>query len=156
MTMAGTVRDYLDRHHIPYELVFHPSAPTSMEVAEAAHVPGDRLAKGVLLEDGSHYILAVLPATHQIDLGQLHRHAHHMLGLATEAEAEQVFTDCLPGAIPALGPAYGLDTVVEESLKGGGDLYFEAGDRKHLVHVPADAAAHLWDEAKTDRFSHHV
>jgi Ala-tRNA(Pro) deacylase len=39
---------------------------SSMRTAQACHVPGNCLAKGVLLRDESGYRLAMLPATHYI------------------------------------------------------------------------------------------
>jgi prolyl-tRNA editing enzyme YbaK/EbsC (Cys-tRNA(Pro) deacylase) len=36
-------------------------------------VPGARVAKSVVLEDGDKYLMAVVPATDHVDLGALHR-----------------------------------------------------------------------------------
>src|SRR5690606_16410102 len=51
MGMAGTLREYLDRHAVAYELLRHSRTRTSSETAEAAHVSGSRLAKPVVIED---------------------------------------------------------------------------------------------------------
>jgi Ala-tRNA(Pro) deacylase len=55
--------------------------------------------------------------------------------LASENELEQLFEDCVAGAVPPVGEAYGLDAVVEPSISGQRDLYFEGGDHATLVHV---------------------
>ena len=39
------------------------------------------------------------------------------------------------GAVPPLGPAYGIESIWDEQLMNEPDLYFELGDHKHLVHV---------------------
>ena len=64
MSMAGNVRNYLDRTGIHYSVDQHPHSSTSMHTAEAAHVSGEQVAKGVLLKDAFGYMLAVVPATH--------------------------------------------------------------------------------------------
>jgi prolyl-tRNA editing enzyme YbaK/EbsC (Cys-tRNA(Pro) deacylase) len=50
-------------------------------------------------------------------------------------DAVMLFADCETGAIPALGPAYGVDTIVEDSLLAEAQVYFEAGDHEHLVRM---------------------
>ena len=48
MTVAPTLKKYLDQT-ITYDLVQHDPTMSSTRTAEASHVPGDRLAKGVVL-----------------------------------------------------------------------------------------------------------
>jgi prolyl-tRNA editing enzyme YbaK/EbsC (Cys-tRNA(Pro) deacylase) len=50
------------------------------------------------------------------------------IGLATERTITRIFQDCIPRALPALDPAYDLETISEDSLMGASELYFEAGD----------------------------
>lgn len=135
MAVSSSLREYLDAQGVQYEIVEHPRSVTAPRIAAAAHVPGARLAKSVLLEDEQGYVMAVVPSTHRVDLARMHRHTHRMLGLAVEEEIAQLFRDCDPGAIPAVGAAYGIKTVVDDSLRDQPDVYFEAGDHEALVHV---------------------
>lgn len=143
MAMATTLKGYLDRHGIDYEVLAHPHAETSMLTAQAAHVPGDRLAKAVIVRDADHYLMVVLPADYHVHLGRLHRHLGHEVGLATEAELCELFPDCAGGAIPPLGGAYGLDTLLDSSMVRDQDVFFESGDHEHLVHMDAAQFAAL-------------
>jgi len=52
----------------------------------------------------------------QGDLGAVHRQLNRELGLATDRELVELFKDCEPGALPPLGLAYGIDTILDESL----------------------------------------
>ena len=135
MGIPTTVKKYLDRHDMQYAVVPHPYTETSMETAEAAHVSGERIAKGVLLRDEHGFVLAVLPATHSLRVGDLQQMMDRRLELAAEADVTRVFNDCAPGAVPALGPAYGLETIVDEILTEQPELYFEAGDHEDLLQV---------------------
>jgi len=138
MTMASNVRNYLDRIGIHYDVDRHPHTYTSMHTAEAAHVSGHQLAKAVLLRDSAGYLLAVVPATQRIRINKLHEELGRNLEPATEAELEYVFADCEKGAVPAVGPAYDLQTVVDPRLCEQTDVYFEGGDHEELVHMAGE------------------
>jgi Ala-tRNA(Pro) deacylase len=135
MAIAATVERSLKASGIPYELLPHAPTKSSYGSARAAHLPARQLAKGVLLKEKDKYLLAVLPASRKLDLSWLRSETGRACELASEAELSQIFPDCAPGAVPALGPAYGLQAVVERALCGQSELYFEAGDHEELVHV---------------------
>jgi Ala-tRNA(Pro) deacylase len=148
MSMADNVRNYLDRTGIHYSVDRHPYTHTSMHSAESAHVPGDQMAKGVLLKDSAGFLLAVVPATHRVRIGKLHEQFGRDLETASEAELEYVFSDCEKGAVPALGPAYDLQTVVDPWLCEQPDVYFEGGDHEELVHLAGEDFAELLEDAE--------
>lgn len=156
MTIAVSVQNYLSRAGVPYEVIGHVRTSDSAHSAQAAHVPGDQLAKGIVLKDDAGYVIAVVPTSHRVDLGALHRQLNRPLGLATEQELGGLFADCEPGAIPALGVAYGIDTILDESLVGARDVYFEAGDHRELVHVSGSDFLKLMAGASRARISRHA
>jgi hypothetical protein len=73
--------------------------------------------------------------------------------LATEDEAAALFPDCDPGAVPPIGTAYGLGSLVDESLDGKPEIYFEGGDHQTLVHVSGDAFRKLMENVPHGRIS---
>jgi Ala-tRNA(Pro) deacylase len=156
MGIAITVRDYLEINGRPYELIHHDKAFTSMETAAAAHVPGDALAKSVLLGNDYGYLVAVIPSTHRVDLTALRARLGHDFGLASEAEAMTIFRDCERGSIPPFGQAYGLPVLVDERLLEPEDLYCEAGDHSELVHMFGGDFRALMADARYGRISRHV
>ena len=156
MTIANTVKDFLNQKGIAYTVIQHPhSAASSMETAASAHITGEQIAKGVVLKTANDYVLAVLPATHTLELETLGRQLDRPLDLATEPELHNLFPDCELGAVPALGPAYGLETIVDESLKRRPEIYFEAGDHEELIHISEKHFEALLAGVKYSRFSHH-
>jgi Ala-tRNA(Pro) deacylase len=60
------------------------------------------------------------------------------LKLATEDELKALFRDCETGAIPALSAAYGLKVIWDDQLKHAADIYIEAGDHEHLIHLSGE------------------
>jgi Ala-tRNA(Pro) deacylase len=155
MAIATTVSNCLAEHDVPYDVLTHPHTHSSGESAEAAHVPGTRLAKSVILEDDQGYLMVVVPSNRQVNLGELHRQLNRNLGLATESELGSLFRDCEIGALPAVGPAYGLETLVDDALAEQSDIYFEAGDHEQLIHVSAETfQILLGEQIRHGHFSH--
>lgn len=138
MTIASRIHTYLTREHVAYDEVVHAPAMSATTAAEAAHVSEDSLAKGVVLRTKDRFMLAVVPASHHIRLGALRRHLGEEVGLATEEEIHLLFGDCDLGAVPAIGDAYGVETIIDDTLLGAGEVYFEGGDHRTLVHLGAE------------------
>jgi Ala-tRNA(Pro) deacylase len=155
MNIAPTIQDYLAERQIAYEVLTHTRTSTSATTAQAAHLPGRSVAKAVVVEDeGGRYAVAVLPATAHVQLARLERELHRTgLRLAAEPQLGKLFPDCELGAIPPLGEAYGLPTVVDEELAAQPDVFFEAGDHRHLVHVSQGEFNRLLAEARCARFA---
>jgi Ala-tRNA(Pro) deacylase len=135
MAIANKLETYLETRSIDYELVAHPHTESSMITASAAHVPGDRLAKAVVVKDGDEYLMVVVPSDSHVHLGALHRTLGRDVGLATEPELADLCPDCDVGAVPPVGAAYGVRSIVEKGLLEQPVVYFEAGDHEHLVKV---------------------
>ena len=147
MSLATRVRWYLDSHHIEYDVVHHEHSSTSLDSGRKAHVPAEKVAKGVLLEDERGYVLALLPAACRLEFSAIEDLVHRHLELAGEPELEDIFGDCELGAIPALGDAYNVPMLVDDSLLRLPDLYFEGGDHEDLVHVGGEAFRELVKKA---------
>ena len=141
------------RHGVHCDVLTHPHSHSSMETAELARVPGDRVAKSVILEDDDGYVMAVLPSTYHVRLGKLSRELNRRLRLATEDELARLFTDCETGAIPPLGLAYGMPTIVDDSLALQSEIYCEGGDHETLLHMNRDAFMALMEHADHARFA---
>ncbi len=135
MSISKTVQWYLDSREVSYEVLQHPHSHNSSETAGAAYIWEDQLAKTVLLEDERGYIMAIVPASHRVDLKKLETELHRQLELATEGEMPLIFPDCEPGAIPPLGGAFGIPVVYDDRLRRLSCVYFEGGDHRELVYM---------------------
>lgn len=135
MFMSPTLEDCLRRNGSRYEIVHHPHSEYSMATAQVAHIPGDHLAKTVILQDDQGYVAVVLPSTYHLQLYKLWEETGRKLVLATEDEVRELFKDCEVGALPPIAMAYGMRTYLDESLVLQPDVYFEAGDHEELIHM---------------------
>jgi Ala-tRNA(Pro) deacylase len=155
MAVAISLERYLIKNRIRYDVMTHQPTLHSMATAHAAGVPAGRLAKSVVLcDDDEHdYLVAVVPATHCLQLGRLRMQLARSVRLATEAEAQSLFSDCVEGAIPPVGPAYGLEVIIDDSLNEQPEIFFEGGDHQELIRVAGGDFQRLLPNALHGRFS---
>lgn len=156
MAIAKKLRQYLDDAGVRYDVIEHSPTPSASRTAQVAHVSGERMAKAVVLQGDEGYVVAAVPSTHQLELEALVDMLGQPVSLATEGEIGELFADCEVGAVPSVGDAYGLKILMDDSLSGLPDVYFEAGDHRSLVHVNGGDFASLMANAQRGRFSHHV
>lgn len=155
MAIAPTLGKYLAGQNIEYDVIAHEPTVSSTRTAEACQIPGDRLAKAVVLRDGSGFILAILPASHHIRLPDLAMRLGFDVDLATEHEIEQLFQDCAHGAVPPAGECYGLDVIVDDSIQEQPEVYLEGGDHATLVRLSHAQFARFTRNARRGHFSVH-
>jgi Ala-tRNA(Pro) deacylase len=153
MSIAKTVKSYLDSEQLSYEILQHPHTSSSAETADAAYIWDDQLAKSVLLEDDAGYVMAILPASRRVDLKKLRDQLHRPLVLANERELGEIFVDCEVGAIPPLGRAYGVPVIYDEELTRLANVYFEAGDHEDLVYMGGAEFIQLLGDAPHSKFA---
>jgi Ala-tRNA(Pro) deacylase len=153
MTVAPTLATCLEQAGIQPEFVTHPHTPSASRAAQASHVSGDRVAKAVLLKDETGYLLAVLPASHHLNLEAIRAFTGRSLTMAAEEEIGRTFHDCDIGAVPPIGTAYGLPVVVDDSLARESEIYLEGGDHTTLLRVTRNEFTELMHGAQAGLFS---
>lgn len=155
MPIAPTLHRYLAAENIQYDEIPHVYTMTSARTAQACHVPGDRVAKAIVLRRDGGYMLAVLPASHHLRMSDLRETLGEDVDMASESEITELFMDCAQGAIPPAGKCYGLDTIVDDSIQKEPEVYVEAGDHETLLHMSRAQFARLTADAMHGRISMH-
>ena len=153
MDIAMTLQEYLDWEDLEYDLIRHPHTSSSLYTAREAHISGQQLAKSVVVGDENGYLLAVIPTTNHIEFKWLKQQLNRSFILASEDELTYMFDDCVEGAIPPLGDAYGYEVIVDDALTNLPDIYFEAGSHTDVVHISGDSFRTLMSNAVHGVFS---
>ncbi len=135
MSIAHTVQAFLQTNEIAYEVLPHRRTAASKETADALHVPAERMAKAVILGDKKGYLMAVLPSSRHVDVQELSQTLGRDLAVVPEYRLGVLFEDCAFGAVPPLGFAYGMPTVVDDCLVNQPEIYFEAGDHEKVIRI---------------------
>ena len=157
MTISSTLNEFLKQQEVAFELIPHPHTGSSMDSAKQAHVPGNRLAKAVVLKGDGNYSMVIVPSVEHVDLAVLREQLGTGLELATESELGELFPDCDVGAVPPIGPAWGMDTYLDECfLANDEEIYFEAGDHEDLVRVSGEQFQKLLGDARHGHYGHTI
>lgn len=148
--------DFLDRKGVKYVRISHSLAFTAQEIAARAHVPGNELAKTVIVKLDGTMAMAVLPASRRVDLERLRAvSGARSAELATESEFKIRFPECDPGAMPPFGNLYEMKVFVDDALTADEEIAFNAGSHTELVRMRyADFRGLV--EPKTGSFSRPV
>ena len=133
---CAKLQEYLDSNQVRYVSIKHSPAFTAQEIASSAHLPGEDVAKTVIVKLDGSMAMVVLPAPEMVRLN----HLKALTGvetaeLASEEEFKGRFPDCEVGAMPPFGNLYGMDTLVVESLAGDHEIAFNAGTHTELVRM---------------------
>lgn len=154
MSISNRLYDFLDRRNVRYDTLIHEPTQSSLATAGAAGVPAHQIAKAVMLEDheGRH-LMALLPATHKINLDRLGDDMSRSFHLLAQSKLYEMFVDCEQGAIPPMGDSYNIEMVFDDLLEDLHDIYMEGGDHSTLVHLERDEFRRLMSGHKHSRFS---
>lgn len=149
MSLPSRLSSYLERCGTHYELCAHEPTHSSAETARSAHVMPHQLAKSVILEDDLGCVMAVVPADKSVLVDEVAQ----MLGreglhLSSEDRIASVFEDCERGAVPPVGMAWGLETIVDDELEANDIVYLEGGDHELLLRLPHEEFHRLMTEAR--------
>lgn len=133
---AQKLKEFLDSHNVEYVTINHSPAYTAQRIAELAHIPGKELAKTVVVKLDGKFSMAVLPASHRVDLDYLKRGVTaDNVEVASEAEFKNLFPDCEVGAMPPFGNLYDMDVYVAEKLTEDEEIAFNSGSHTELVKL---------------------
>ena len=141
MALASLMQ-YLDRHNVKYVVITHSPAYTAQGIAGLAHIPGQELAKTVIVNLNGQPVMAVLPAKYHVDLMLLRKKAHaKTVALANEEDFLRLFPDCETGAMPPFGNLFGLPVFADITLEKDREIAFNAGTHRELIRM-------AWSEFK--------
>ncbi|MCI0639737.1 MAG: YbaK/EbsC family protein [Gemmataceae bacterium] len=130
------IDELLMHRQVPHQRLHHSPAYTAHRIAQLLHVPGKELAKSVLLRTTDGYTLAVLPATHYVDLERMRQELQDDdIDLASEGEMQRVFPDCETGAMPPFGSLYNVPTIVDDSLAEDEEIVFEGPTHEEAIRM---------------------
>ncbi len=127
MSISAKLKNFLDENGVKYVTVTHSRAFTAQEIAARMHVPGNELAKCVIVKVDGRFAMVVLPASYRVDFEALKKAAGaQKVELATEWEFQNLFPDCETGAMPPFGNLYNLPVYVSKELTEDEEIVFNA------------------------------
>jgi Ala-tRNA(Pro) deacylase len=136
MSMSRTLKAFLDREHVHYDVLPHPEAFRATDIAQTLHTPEQEVAKVVIVKVEERFAMTVLPASWLVDLHRLKDvFLTNHVRLASEEEINVLFPDCDLGAMPPFGNLYGLPVYVDRSLTEDEQITFQAGTHSEAIRM---------------------
>lgn len=133
---CAKLQEYLDTHHVKYVSIKHSPAFTAQELAASAHIPGEDVAKTVVVKMDGVMAMVVLPAPEMVRINHLREvTGAQEVRLASEGEFKARFPDCEVGAMPPFGNLYEMATFVDERLARDHEIAFNAGTHTELIRM---------------------
>lgn len=133
---ATKLKQFLDEKGVKYVSIKHSRAYTAQEIAASLHVPGQELAKTVLVKLDGRMAMVVLPASYKVDFDRLKEcTGASTVELASEDEFRETFPDCELGAMPPFGNLYGLPVFVDETLTTEPEIVFNACSHTEVIRM---------------------
>ncbi len=136
MAIPRHISEFLDSQQVWYQYCTHSPAYTAQGLAHAQHVSGKELAKVVMVVADHRMVMAVLPASHRIEierLGELLK--AQAIRVATEEEFQSLFPECELGAMPPFGNLYNLEVWIDTALRGHQNIVFNAGTHVETIQM---------------------
>ena len=155
MGIALTLQQYLDDRHIDYDVLVHKRTHCSNDTMRASRVPGERLAKAVVLTREGGFVVAVVPACSQVQLETIERMLHCPVSIASEDEISEIFPDCDMGAVPPVPEAYAVEALIDDSFDQQPDVYLEGGDHRSLIHISGEQFRSLMQDVRHAHIATH-
>jgi Ala-tRNA(Pro) deacylase len=139
MSIPLRLSSYLNQRGVHSEVCPRRQGRTSAQTARTANVAPHDLAMSVIVDDDAGCVMAVMPADRKVKLGEFSR----MLGrkhlrLADEQRIVELCSVCEHGAVPALGMAGNVETVVDDELEAGTTAYGKGADHERLLRLSHD------------------
>ncbi|MCK5091827.1 MAG: HDOD domain-containing protein [Gammaproteobacteria bacterium] len=152
-TIASSVEEFLSCHAIHYDILSHVPTQSLEQAASRLRISPYEFARAVVLSDGDEACMAVLPLNYILDFSALYEITGRNYKPAPVKIIRRIFKDCESGAIPPLGMAYGLKTIVDNSLYRTDNVIFEAGRHNSLVRINRKGFLKLTSQAKHTNFA---
>ena len=136
MKCRERMEKYLRENGVGFEVKTHDQAFTMQEVAAALHVPGNQVAKVVIVCADDQKAMLVLPAPYRMNVDLV----RDLVGakkvrLAKEEEFTDLFPDCATGAMPPFGNLYGVPVYVDRSMAEEPDMVFRIGTHRETMKI---------------------
>lgn len=134
-----TVTQHLEHLGIRFQVLPHPRATSAMGEALALGISADEVAKAVLLDVDDGHVLAIVPASRQVDLDLVRdaigeEHVH----LASEVEVEHDFPEYELGALPPVPSLLHVPVVIDPTVVAHKRVTFAAGTQRESVRTDSE------------------
>lgn len=147
MSQSKSICSALDKSHQAYEVLPRVTPGNLLETANKNQVKLQNVARSVLLTDNNDgLLLAILPASHCLDIAALGRQLHRKFKPAETDLIQLLFPSCNSDNLPPFSPVTHLPCIIDDNLAAQDHIYFPT-ESMQLVRMASEDFHELLDHA---------
>jgi len=147
MSMYNSINVTLSNSGKDHEILPQTMGSNLIDMANHSHVRLQNVARSVLLTDETNgLLLAIIPASHCIDIPALSRQLRRKLQSADSATVSQLFPGCQLDKLPPFSLTTVLPSIIDDNLAAQDQIYFP-NEKAQLVRMAAEDFHDLLDHA---------
>lgn len=137
MTCRKRLEKLFKDARVNFSVSKHTETYSAQRLAGLLHIPGEQVAKVVVVRAGEEWAMLVLPAPYRLDLNKTRKALKTTadVRLAREEEFASLFPDCEVGAMPPFGEMYNLRLYVDRTLTTQPEIAFPAGSHRETMRM---------------------
>ncbi len=136
MTCRKRLEKLFREENVKFKVVKHEEAWSAQRLAGLLHIPGEQLAKVVMVRGDDQWYMLVLPAPNRLEMPKVKRMLKAKeVQLAKEEEFANLFPDCDVGAMPPFGNLYDVPVYVDRALTMQSEITFPAGSHREVMQL---------------------
>lgn len=139
MPVAAKLSQFINRKGILCQPVHHPRSQDFAQAIEQANAVPELCAKCVALIDRSGPAVAVIPFLADLNLDVLNQTLGRNFQTLSQGMTNKLFSDCEPGAFPALAMAYSLPVIIDIDMLDNETVFSASGCSSTLLKIPGTA-----------------
>lgn len=136
MPIAAKLSQFINRKGILCQPVHHPRSQDFGQAIEQANAVPELCAKCVAIIDRNGPAVAVIPFLADLNLDVLNATLGRNFQTLSQEMTNRLFSDCEPGAYPALAMAYGLPVVIDTAMLENDMVFSASGCSSTLLKIP--------------------
>lgn len=148
MTLAARMKKLFDMQKVAYRVYPHKRVNSLLQVAKLLTINPEHVLTTQVLADQQGTLLLVYPLATRFDLEQLQKDLNRNLQPLPEIKINRIFNDCDAGCCPPIGQPYGMDVILDKTIKQQEFVYFSSGSYTSLVQMRTRDFFHLNSRAK--------
>ena len=136
MTCRKRLEKLFREEGVKFSVSKHAEVYSAQRVAGLLHIPGQQLAKVVMVKADGELAMLVLPAPYRLDFAKAKKVLKAKnVQLAKEEEFANLFPDCEVGAMPPFGNLYNIALYVDRALTTQPAIAFPAGSHREIMRI---------------------
>ena len=143
--IATSLLRYLEHYRLPYRKHCHLPCSDMAPHVESIKFPRQQVLLCELFSDGINTFQFITTLDKAVTTSVLEEIVGKALTKLTTKQANKIFFDCEPGAVPPLGERYGLQCLIDRKILQAERVFFSSGCLSSLVELSQCAFKALFE-----------